>query len=333
MLKMPVKILSDPDREPFIPFVTVDGVFINGTDLTAKDYFEDRYTKGEVDDMFKALGTVMDFRGVVENETQLPELAEPGDVYLVLHYEESTVTHGVIWQDGKGWVDMGTPVDLDDYYIKSEVDDIVSNSIKEYDAYNREETNSAVSTALRNAKSYTDNSIYDLHMDQYLNGEQVREEIFNSHVIPHYVGTPDEPIILTQLFDNSLIGTMYYAILEGNVKYSEESNDVYILEFALYNVVAYNDDAYQLYHFYLKNTTPTYKRIIIRPSFHAFDDYRLITTVDSLDITEPWRFTSRLKSDYYATSDNDVVNKKYLDDMVVEPMMKLIRRLNGEDVN
>lgn len=330
MLKMPIKILSDPDRNPFIPFVTCDGVFINGTDLTATDYFNDRYTKAEVDAMFKALGTVMDFRGVVENETQLPETAEPGDVYLVLHYEESTITHGVIWQDGEGWVDMGTPIDLSDYYVKEEVDSLVSTAITESEQEQREITNSDIDTSLANAKSYTDTKIYDLHIENYYTKEETKNEIYLSHTIPYRKGTPDEPLIIGELFENMTTGCNYYILMTGNVKATAEGEEV-VIPYALYiiTVLDKDTDSYKLTQYLEQGIQNIY---IL--SSGGITNTSLIYLNENSDatITGNWSHSGKLKTSKYPEEADDVVNKAYLDEYVIAPLDRLLNRLEGRSV-
>lgn len=331
MLRFPIKILSDPDHEPFFPFIVSDAVFVNGTDKTVSDYLADRYTKGEVDEMFKALGTVMDFRGVVETEAQLPKTAEPGDVYLVLHYEESTITHGVIWQEGEGWTDMGTPIDLDDYFTKEESRALVADEITKYNAQNREETTAEVSNALKTAKNYTDNAIYDLHMENYYTSEETDRAIENSKYPIYYINaySGDEESnkkVFKELYDKAKEGT-----LTGSILIYRASNGATHICSNLSNYInTYSElriTFMDLPRSYTIQGSTTYGVGYAKPNYITVvihEDGRYSESLN-LDYNNDYKFITGNVTDlvtryntqpWTPTYDYGVVNKKYVDDAV-----------------
>lgn len=343
MLKMPVKILSDPDRVPFIPFVTIDSVFVNGTGFTAKDYFEDRYTKGEVDAIIESLGTVMDFKGVVETEAQLPKTGEPGDVYLVLHYEEGTITHGVIWQDGEGWTDMGTPIDLSMYYTIEETDELVSTSIKNSEEKQYELITKDIAKSLKDAKEYTDTSIYDLHIENYLTSNETKELVQSSQTIPIVQGDWEHKIYINELKPDAKDGEVFLRILDGWIATTRDDDPGSCgpISYGIYairvNNKAENDFSLFGYTNFSQEDLWTgcgqYVAERYRPNYIEGGTYDMPNTRGSFEINGGWKFNSGLKSTREPSDNDDVVNKKYLDEMVVNPLKKLIARLNGEDVS
>lgn len=357
-LKMPVKILSDDNRVPFIPFVTTDGVFVNGTNQTVNDYFGTIYTKTEVDAKFAALGTVMDFKGVVENESQLPATAEDGDVYLVLHYQEGIITHGVIWTNG-AWVDMGTPIDLEAYYTKTEVNDLVSTAIANNNTTERATTDADIASSLATAKQYTDDAIVALNMDNYYTIAQTQEYVYNNHTIPYRKGTPESPLIINELFPTMRVGELFYILMTGTVKATSDATTSLVLDYYLYGITVTGTNTFNI-DTYLPDGT--LKRYTLTASNSTVNTYTWLTAAayaDNVTYTGTRTFnqvitalaginvtgnesvsgnltvggnttvTGSLKCNTLATEDNDVITKQYLDEQVVGPMTKLIERLQG----
>lgn len=336
--RYPVKLLEDDNHVPFIPFVTADAVFINGTDETAYQWFMDRYTKAEIDKKFEDLGTVMDFKGVVETENELPESAEAGDVYLVLHYQEGTITHGIIW-DGEKWVDMGTPINLDDYYTKTEVDSNIATAVSNSAAAERVITTNAIADALASANNYTDDSILALNIDNYYTKDESDNNLITKQNVRRLpVGTQDQPAYLDDL--NMNVGETIQCILEGYIRCNNKTNTIdksaYVEGPLIYKVTRVTSGAYQLstldpFTLWATEWDITEWSIPDVPNGHY---YMLTNSVFDYynELEGKWNFVNGITSGKDPIDDSDVVTLGYLKTQVIEPTMKLINRLAGKEV-
>lgn len=345
-VRYPVKLLSDMDKKPFFPFVTSDAVFINGTDQTVADWLKDRYTKEEVNQMFEDLGTVMDFKGVVETEAELPNPGlEPGDVYLVLHYQESTITHGVIW-DGTEWVDMGTPIDLGNYYVKDEVDELVSTSIAASEAKERDKTNNDIAASLNTAKSYTDTakqSVLTTLQTDYYDKDDTDALVKGSITIPYYKGTSSNPIYLRELMEDYIMNEQYMFLLAGNTRRErgKDGNQEMVLPYSLYTVIPTSSSDGDYNYIAYRTKQSGYKMIFESYLFQAGNDYWTMESriIDDsifytyMNVDAPWTFKSGAKiNEVDDTDDTSAINVGYLNEHVIVPVQRLIARLEGEEV-
>lgn len=120
-VEYPVKLMLDEQKKPFFPFTTINSVLISGTDKTAADLFNERYTKDEVDQIIKDLGTLQRLCGRVNSYADLLKIKDPkpGDTYLVGPTAENNSEYMYI---GDEWEELGPMIDLSVYYLKEEVD-------------------------------------------------------------------------------------------------------------------------------------------------------------------------------------------------------------------
>lgn len=123
----PIKLLFDEKMKPFVPLVTVDCVLINGTDITAQDLFNDRYTKAEVDQIIKDLGTLQRLRGTLNTYAELMAIEDPvaGDTYIVKNTDKGN-NYSEYMYIGTKWEELGPMVDLSNYDTKAEVNAKIS---------------------------------------------------------------------------------------------------------------------------------------------------------------------------------------------------------------
>lgn len=261
-MKYPVKLLSDMNREPFFPFIISDAVFLNGTNRTVQQELNNRYTIPEIDAMFAALGTVMDFRGVVENEKQLPTATPDtkGDVYVVLHYYESIICHTVI-NDGTKWIDMGEPLDIDLYYTKEQCNIVIDEKVDARAKTERTITTDAINRAINECNKYTDTQV----KEKIEASEKAQREITNTDIAN--------------------------ALKEAKSYTDKSISDLHPEEFLTDKI---------------------------------FKEDRTVTGV--------WTYTTGLKVIKTPSEEYDAVNLKFLEEQVIGPINRLIRRLNGEEV-
>lgn len=167
----PIKLLKDENQIAFIPFVTSNAVLINGTDKTVSDMFTDIYTKEEIDNIIRSLGTLQRLCGRVNSIEDLPDNPKPGDTYIVGPEGKDAAEYMYI---GDSWERLGNMVDLSGYYTSDDVDElmqaqkaILQTQITEEDA-----------ATLATAKSYTDSEIAKIpktDLSNYYNKEEVDE--------------------------------------------------------------------------------------------------------------------------------------------------------------
>lgn len=167
MALYPIKVLLDKDKKVFIPFLPANAIPINGTDETVAGALENRYTKDEVDNIIKSLGTIQVLRGRVNTYEDLLaiENSRAGDVYVVgtSDTENSEYMYiGNTWERLGPMIDLSNLVTIDDlinrlsiyatmnyvndridtlnsqtdnklsnYYTKAEVDAIVKNIVEQ----------------------------------------------------------------------------------------------------------------------------------------------------------------------------------------------------------
>ena len=119
MALYPTKVLLDKNKKPFIPFVTAESIKLNNTDKSLADMLYDRYTKEEVDNIIKNLGTIQVLRGRVDTYEDLLAIENPqaGDVYIVGTSETDNAEYmyiGTTWEKLGPLVDLSTLVTLDE---------------------------------------------------------------------------------------------------------------------------------------------------------------------------------------------------------------------------
>ena len=119
----PIKLLFDEKMKPFIPLVTVDCVLVQGTDKSAQDLFDERYTKEEVDKIITDLGTLQRLCGTLNTyqELQAIENPKPGDTYIIKNTNTSGNYQEYMYI-GTKWEELGPFVDLSNYATHSDVD-------------------------------------------------------------------------------------------------------------------------------------------------------------------------------------------------------------------
>lgn len=147
MALYPIKWLKDENNQKFMPFVTADSVLVSGTDESIADVLAQQYTADVIDAMFATLGTVMRFKGIVATPSDLPTVADLGDVYLV----GSGDMVGYIKHED-GWEDIGKLVDLSAYATTSYVDTKAGTALQDAKDY----TDTKTGTTLQSAKTYAD---------------------------------------------------------------------------------------------------------------------------------------------------------------------------------
>ena len=119
MALYPTKVLLDKNKKPFIPFVTAESIKFNNTDKSLADMLYNRYTKEEVDNIIKNLGTIQVLRGRVDTYEDLLAIENPqaGDVYIVGTSETDNAEYiyiGTTWEKLGPLVDLSTLVTLDE---------------------------------------------------------------------------------------------------------------------------------------------------------------------------------------------------------------------------
>jgi hypothetical protein len=178
MTKLPVKVLLDENKKPFVPYMNTDTVFYGDTDKTVSETLDEAVAEvsdlaNAVDELAKEVAakieTVFTYKGNVTNYNALQQIVDPnvGDVYNVLDTDKNYA-----WSGSK-WDDLGGIVDLSDYctedrmlYIIEEHSKILgdmltnqmNNALLEY--YTKDETEKLVNDALSNAEVSVDLSDY-----------------------------------------------------------------------------------------------------------------------------------------------------------------------------
>lgn len=122
MALYPIKVLLDKDRNVFIPFLPANAIPINGTDETVAGALENRYTKNEVDNIIKSLGTLQVLKGRVDTYEALLAIENPraGDVYIVGTSDTENSEYIYI---GNTWERLGPMVDLSNLVT---IDDLIN---------------------------------------------------------------------------------------------------------------------------------------------------------------------------------------------------------------
>ena len=149
----PIKLLFDEKMKPFVPLVTVDCVLVNGTDKTAQDLFNERYTKAETDQIIKDLGTLQRLRGTLDTYEELLLIQNPvaGDTYIVKNTNKDGNYQEYMYI-GDRWEELGPFVDFSNYDTKAEVDAKIESHNTAIRAFIVAEDNRILETA----KAYTD---------------------------------------------------------------------------------------------------------------------------------------------------------------------------------
>lgn len=190
MATYPIKVLLDERRNPFIPLVTPEAIVVNNSDKTVMDLFNERYTKDEVDQIIRDLGTLQRLCGRVPTVADLPANPQPGDTYIVGPVAGNNSEWMYI---GDEWEELGPMLDLSDYYTKSEVTALLASQAQSItNAYQAADTNiynsatqyadtkaaAEANAALASARSYTDAQIaiaisgVDAALDEIINGSE-----------------------------------------------------------------------------------------------------------------------------------------------------------------
>lgn len=172
MTKLPVKVLLDKDRKPFVPYMNTDTVFYGDTEKTVSETLDaavEEVTElsKTVEELAQAVAakieTVFSYKGNVANYNALTQItdANVGDVYNALDTDKNYA-----W-NGSKWDDLGGIVDLSNYYTKSETNKAINDALKNVevnvdlsDYYNKAQTDKAISDALEDVEVEVDLSDY-----------------------------------------------------------------------------------------------------------------------------------------------------------------------------
>lgn len=139
MALYPTKVLLDKNKRPFIPFVTAESILFNNTDKSLADMLYNRYTKEEVDNIIRNLGTIQVLRGRVNTYEDLLAIENPqaGDVYIVGTSNTNNAEYiyiGTTWEELGPMVDLSNLVTIDDliarlgvYATIEYVDNLIGN--------------------------------------------------------------------------------------------------------------------------------------------------------------------------------------------------------------
>lgn len=172
MTKLPVKVLLDENKKPFVPYMTTDTVFYGDTDKTVSETLDAAVKEvtdlsESVEELSKEVNakieTVFTYKGNVSNYNALQQIVNPnvGDVYNTTDTDKNYAWSGTKWDD------LGGIVDLSNYYTKNETDQAISDALKNVevsvdlsDYYNKAQTDKAISDALADVEVEVDLSDY-----------------------------------------------------------------------------------------------------------------------------------------------------------------------------
>ena len=195
MTKLPVKVLLDEKRKPFVPYLNTDTVFYRDSDKTVSETLDEAVEEvtelsKTVEELAQAVAakieTVFTYKGNVANYNALTQItdANVGDVYNVLDTDKNYA-----W-NGSKWDDLGGIVDLTAYCTKDQAKDMVqttamlleqgftydlNNALLKY--YTKEEVEKLVNDALSNAEVSVD-------LSDYYTKEEVDVRIPNINTTP-----------------------------------------------------------------------------------------------------------------------------------------------------
>lgn len=146
MTKLPVKVLLDENKKPFVPYMTTRTVLSEVGEQTLEEEMN------ALRESVAAIPTnVMKYKGSVANYAALQQITNPaiGDVYNTLD-----TGNNYAW-DGNNWDIFGGAVDLSSYYTKDETDNAINDAIENVevdvdlsDYYNKSETDTAIADAI-----------------------------------------------------------------------------------------------------------------------------------------------------------------------------------------
>lgn len=172
MTKLPVKVLLDENKKPFVPYMTTDTVFYGDTDKTVSETLDEAVaevsalasTVNELSEEVNAkIETVFTYKGNVANYNALQQIVNPnvGDVYNTTDTDKNYAWSGTKWDD------LGGIVDLSNYYTKNETKQAINDALKNVevnvdlsDYYNKAQTDKAISDALEDVEVEVDLSDY-----------------------------------------------------------------------------------------------------------------------------------------------------------------------------
>lgn len=152
MAKLPIKVLLDAKRNPFIPFITTNAVLIDGAEGTLYDLLMNIYNKQEVDKIIADLGTLQRLCGKLNSVEELPTDASAGDTYIVITGTGNSTEYMYI---GDKWEELGPFIDLSGYDTKEEV----NKKLEDLDRDIKNEISKADEATLKAAKEYTQDEL------------------------------------------------------------------------------------------------------------------------------------------------------------------------------
>ena len=171
MALYPTKVLLDKNKKPFIPFVTAESILFNNTDKSLADMLYERYTKEEVDNIIKNLGTVQVLRGRVDTYEDLLAVENPqaGDMYIVGTSETDNAEYIYI---GTAWEKLGPLLDTTNLATLDDLENLADATITYNGLAARptfEQTHNLIDSAINGTKDtrflkyighYTDESAF-----------------------------------------------------------------------------------------------------------------------------------------------------------------------------
>lgn len=324
MSTYPIKLLKDENQRPFIPFVLMSAVFIDGTDKTVASLFADIYTKEEIDQIIQNLGTLQRLCGRVPTVEDLPNDPNPGDTYIVGPLNQDCDEYMYV---GDAWERLGKMTDLSGYYTSSETDAAIeakavaltaalTDSMDNKDlailntakAYAEGQATAASASAIASAKTYTDTTTASGDASTLASAKDYADSAAANALADAktYADTGDTNTL------NSAKGYTDTAIAGINVptKVSDLNNDTGFITGlfeATYNVTPYADikaavDAHKIV--YCKISSGRYAFLAYSGgSYYEFQYYRSNTTHDfsNRDEVFVYKITKGNNSDTWET--------------------------------
>lgn len=153
----PIKILLDENKEPFVPFTTLNAILINGSDKNALEYVDERVeqtaedARQYVDQSIKDLGTLQRLMGRVDTKEQLPTNPRLGDTWIV----GTPDTNSSEWMFvGDKWEELGPFVDLSAYYTSQETAQLLAQLGMNCNTYTDNKVSTVENRINNNLKAY-----------------------------------------------------------------------------------------------------------------------------------------------------------------------------------
>lgn len=149
----PIKILLDEEKQPFVPFVTLNAILMNGSEKNALQYVDDTvaqsaeetkqwvldqeyitkaveeldnfYDKRAIEQIIKDLGTLQRLMGRVDTKEELPNNPQVGDTWIVGPVGSNASEY---LYTANGWEELGPFIDLSGYSTTEEVEAMIETA-------------------------------------------------------------------------------------------------------------------------------------------------------------------------------------------------------------